>query len=124
MGFFVVPVQRPITTSLNMTATASNQSSPTSTASANQLRAIEIYDTTLRDGSQGEGISFSLQDKLNIAQRLAEIGIDYIEGGYPLSNEKDVAFFQQVKSLKLGSTLVSAFGMTRRRSMKACDDRA
>ncbi len=57
-------------------------------------RNISIYDTTLRDGAQGEGVSFSLQDKLNFWQGLAEIGIDFVEGGYPLSNEKDVAFFQ------------------------------
>ncbi len=82
-------------------------------------RSIAIYDTTLRDGTQGEGVSFSLQDKLNICSRLAEIGIDYIEGGYPLSNEKDVAFFQKVRELNLGSSLVSAFGMTRRRGIKA-----
>lgn len=86
------------------------------------LRSIEIYDTTLRDGTQGEGISFSLQDKLNIAQRLAEIGIDYIEGGYPLSNEKDVAFFQQIRKFNLGNSQVSAFGMTRRRALKVQDD--
>ena len=55
------------------------------------MRRVQIYDTTLRDGSQGEGISFSLHDKLMIARRLDEIGVDYIEGGYPLSNEKDVA---------------------------------
>jgi 2-isopropylmalate synthase len=85
-------------------------------------RQIEIYDTTLRDGTQGEGISFSLQDKLNIAQRLAEIGIDFIEGGYPLSNEKDVAFFERVRKLDLGKSQVCAFGMTRRRGMKAEDD--
>ncbi|MGV3486208.1 MAG: citramalate synthase [Planctomycetaceae bacterium] len=85
-------------------------------------RHVEIYDTTLRDGSQGEGISFSLQDKLNIAQRLAEIGVDYIEGGYPLSNEKDVAFFDKVRALDLGSSQVCAFGMTRRRAVKAQDD--
>lgn len=82
-------------------------------------RKIAIYDTTLRDGTQGEGVSFSLQDKLNICKRLAEIGIDYVEGGYPLSNEKDVAFFDKVRTLDLGSTLVCAFGMTRRRGMKA-----
>jgi len=91
-------------------------------ASVSAVRNVEIYDTTLRDGTQGEGVSFSLQDKLNIAQRIAEIGVDYIEGGYPLSNEKDVAFFEKVRSLDLGSSLVSAFGMTRRRSMKAQDD--
>ena len=61
------------------------------------LKPIQIYDTTLRDGSQGEGVSFSLQDKLNIAMRLAEVGIDFIEGGYPLSNEKDVAFFEEIR---------------------------
>jgi 2-isopropylmalate synthase len=85
-------------------------------------RSIAIYDTTLRDGTQGEGISFSLQDKLNICQRLAEMGIDYIEGGYPLSNEKDVAFFERVKQLKLAQSQVCAFGMTRRRGLKAADD--
>lgn len=85
-------------------------------------RSIAIYDTTLRDGTQGEGVSFSLQDKLNICERLAEIGIDFIEGGYPLSNEKDVAFFEQVRSLSLGESKVCAFGMTRRRGIKAEDD--
>ncbi len=87
-----------------------------------KLKPIQIYDTTLRDGSQGEGVSFSLQDKLNIATRLAEIGIDFIEGGYPLSNEKDVAFFQEIRKRNLGATKVCAFGMTRRKSMKAEDD--
>jgi 2-isopropylmalate synthase len=85
-------------------------------------RSIHIYDTTLRDGTQGEGVSLSLQDKLNIAGRLAEIGIDMIEGGYPLSNEKDTLFFQRVKNLSLGSSLIAAFGMTRRRGMSAEDD--
>lgn len=85
-------------------------------------RDIAIYDTTLRDGSQGEGISFSLQDKLMIASRLAEFGVDYIEGGYPLSNEKDVAFFAKARQLNLGSSRICAFGMTRRRGMKADDD--
>lgn len=85
-------------------------------------KPIQIYDTTLRDGSQGEGVSFSLQDKLNIAIRLAEIGIDFIEGGYPLSNEKDVAFFQEIRKHDLGETKVCAFGMTRRKKMAAADD--
>lgn len=82
-------------------------------------RQIAIYDTTLRDGTQGEGVSFSLQDKLNICQRLAEMGVDFIEGGYPLSNEKDVAFFEQVRELDLGKSLVCAFGMTPRRGIAA-----
>lgn len=85
-------------------------------------KPIFIYDTTLRDGSQGEGVSFSLLDKLNIAERLAEIGVDFIEGGYPLSNEKDVAFFKEVKKRDLGNTKISAFGMTRRKRMKAEQD--
>jgi 2-isopropylmalate synthase len=86
------------------------------------LKPIQIYDTTLRDGSQGEGVSFSLQDKLNIARRLAESGVNFIEGGYPLSNEKDVAFFEQIRHYDLGGAQVCAFGMTRRKSMKAEDD--
>ena len=85
-------------------------------------KSILIYDTTLRDGSQGEGVSFSLQDKLNIAYRLAETGIDFIEGGYPLSNEKDVAFFEEIRKRDLGKTKICAFGMTRRKSMQAADD--
>ncbi len=86
------------------------------------MRPILIYDTTLRDGTQGEGVSLSLQDKLHIAERLSEIGIDMIEGGYPLSNEKDVAFFEKVRQLSLGNSKICAFGMTRRRGMKAEDD--
>jgi len=87
-----------------------------------QDRSILIYDTTLRDGTQGEGVSLSLQDKLNIAVRLSEVGIEMIEGGYPLSNEKDAMFFQKAKQLQLGSSLLTAFGMTRRRGMKASED--
>lgn len=86
------------------------------------MRSITIYDTTLRDGTQGEGVSLSLQDKLNITERLAELGIDYVEGGYPLSNEKDAQYFSQVGRLSLGSTKVCAFGMTRRRGMSAAED--
>jgi 2-isopropylmalate synthase len=85
-------------------------------------RRIEIYDTTLRDGTQGEGFNLSLQDKLLITQKLDELGVDYIEGGFPLSNPKDAAFFREVKSLKLRHAKVAAFGMTRRRGIKAEDD--
>jgi 2-isopropylmalate synthase len=85
-------------------------------------RRIEIYDTTLRDGTQGEGFNLSLQDKLLIAQKLDDLGVDYIEGGFPLSNPKDAAFFREVKLLKLKHAKVSAFGMTRRRGVKAEDD--
>jgi 2-isopropylmalate synthase len=85
-------------------------------------RRIEIYDTTLRDGTQGEGFNLSLRDKLQIAQKLDELGVDYIEGGFPLSNPKDAAFFREIKSLKLRNARVAAFGMTRRRGVKAEED--
>lgn len=88
----------------------------------NKPRRVEIYDTTLRDGTQGEGFNLSLQDKLLIAQKLDELGVDYIEGGFPLSNPKDEAFFREVKDLKLKHAKVAAFGMTRRRGIKASED--
>ncbi|MGC3966341.1 MAG: hypothetical protein QM775_02915 [Pirellulales bacterium] len=86
------------------------------------MRRIEIYDTTLRDGSQGEGVSFSLQDKVLVARRLAEMGFDYVEGGYPLSNDKDAQFFQKVRDDKYPHTRIAAFGMTRRKGVIAADD--
>jgi 2-isopropylmalate synthase len=85
------------------------------------MKRIQIYDTTLRDGSQGEGINFSLQDKLLITRKLDELGVDYIEGGYPLSNPKDFEYFQELRKLKLKHGKVAAFGMTRR---KNCDPAA
>jgi len=85
-------------------------------------RRIEIYDTTLRDGTQGEGFNLSLQDKLQIAQKLDELGVDYIEGGFPLSNPKDAGFFRQIPELKLRNAKIAAFGMTRRRGVKPQDD--
>src|SRR5437868_2765464 len=85
-------------------------------------RRIEIYDTTLRDGTQGEGFNLSLQDKLFIAQKLDFLGVDYIEGGFPLSNPKDEAFFKDVRELKLKHAKIASFGMTRRRGVKAEDD--
>ena len=72
------------------------------------MRRIEIYDTTLRDGAQGEGISFSLQDKLALTQRLDSIGFDYVEGGYPASNEKDFQYFQRIAGLGLKRIKVCA----------------
>src|SRR5262249_41896100 len=83
---------------------------------------ISIYDTTLRDGSQGEGVSFSLQDKLLITRRLDELGVEYIEGGYPLSNHKDFEYFQEVRKLPLRHSRIVAFGMTRRKSVPAAED--
>src|SRR5205085_1783070 len=86
------------------------------------MSRIRIYDTTLRDGSQGEGVNFSLQDKLLITRRLDELGVDYIEGGYPLSNPKDAEYFQEVRKLPLKHAKVVAFGMTRRRKCQPEDD--
>lgn len=83
---------------------------------------IQLYDTTLRDGSQGEGVNFSLQDKLLITQRLDELGFDFVEGGYPLSNEKDEQYFHRVRELKLQHARVCAFGMTRRKGVKPEQD--
>ena len=86
------------------------------------MTRIAIYDTTLRDGSQGEGVNFSLQDKLLITARLDALGVDYVEGGYPLSNPKDAAYFREVRDLGLRSAKVTAFGMTRRKGIAAEDD--
>jgi 2-isopropylmalate synthase len=86
------------------------------------MARIRIYDTTLRDGSQGEGVNFSLQDKLLVTRRLDELGVDFIEGGYPLSNPKDFEYFQEVRRLSLRHARVAAFGMTRRKGVRAVDD--
>jgi len=86
------------------------------------MRSIQIYDTTLRDGTQGEGVSLSLEDKVQITERLDEIGIDFVEGGYPASNVKDTEYFQRAAKLPLKHAKVCASGMTRRRGMKAADD--
>src|SRR5215471_21453644 len=73
---------------------------------------IAIYDTTLRDGTQGEGVSFSVADKLAVAQRLDQLGVDYIEGGWPGSNPRDAEFFDRARSLKLSHARIAAFGST------------
>jgi 2-isopropylmalate synthase len=86
------------------------------------MARISIYDTTLRDGSQGEGVNFSLQDKLNLTRRLDELGVDFIEGGYPLSNPKDFEYFQEVRRLPLRHARVAAFGMTRRKGVHPAED--
>jgi len=83
---------------------------------------IEIYDTTLRDGSQGEGISLSVEDKVRIARRLDDFGMDYIEGGWPGSNPKDEAFFERMKTVSLKHALLASFGSTRRADIPAKDD--
>src|SRR2546421_1905327 len=86
------------------------------------MTRVRIYDTTLRDGSQGEGVNFSLVDKLNITQRLDDLGVDYIEGGYPLSNPKDFEYFQEARKLTLQHARIAAFGMTRRKNAHPRDD--
>ena len=83
---------------------------------------ITLYDTTLRDGAQREGISFSLDDKLKIARRLDRLGVAYIEGGWPGSNPKDMAFFQEAPALSLENAVVVAFGSTQRAGASAAED--
>ncbi len=83
---------------------------------------IAIYDTTLRDGSQREGISLSVADKLHITRLLDELGIDYIEGGWPGSNPKDVKYFDQARDLDLRHSKIAAFGSTRRKGIAPEDD--
>jgi len=83
------------------------------------LSSIQLYDTTLRDGAQREGVSFSVADKLKIAHKLDELGIHFIEGGWPGSNPKDVDFFCRAQSLALHNSVLVAFGSTRRVKAKA-----
>jgi 2-isopropylmalate synthase len=86
------------------------------------MKDVLLYDTTLRDGCQAEDVSFTLEDKLRIAEKLEELGIDYIEGGYPGSNERDADFFIQVKKLKLKHAKVASFGTTRKFGAKPSQD--
>ncbi len=84
--------------------------------------SVEIYDTTLRDGSQGLGISFSVLDKLRIAERLDQFGVHYIEGGWPGSNPKDIEFFDEAKRRAFRHARLAAFGATRRKGVTAAGD--
>ena len=83
---------------------------------------VTIYDTTLRDGTQGTGISFSVLDKIRVAEKLDDFGVHYIEGGWPGSNPKDAAFFEEAAKRKWKNARVTAFGMTRRGRIKVEDD--
>ncbi len=85
-------------------------------------KVVEIYDTTLRDGEQGESVSYSLEDKLQIAQLLDAFGVHYIEGGWPGSNPKAVRFFKEVRKLKLKNAELASFGSTRRKKTRPEDD--
>ena len=87
------------------------------------ISAFHIYDTTLRDGAQQEGLNLSVQDKLNIARHLDSLGVGYIEGGWPGANPKDTEFFAKAHSdLKLKHATLAAFGSTRRPNSKVQDD--
>jgi 2-isopropylmalate synthase len=86
------------------------------------MAKVELYDTTLRDGTQMEGISLSAEDKLKIARKLDELGVHYIEGGWPGSNPKDAEFFVRARALKLSHAKLAAFGSTRRAGGKADKD--
>ncbi len=83
---------------------------------------VEVYDTTLRDGTQGEGFSLSIDDKLMITDILDELGINFIEGGFPASNPKDKKFFAAASKKKLKNSKLTAFGSTRKKNIKAKDD--
>ena len=87
------------------------------------MQSIELYDTTLRDGAQSEGISFSVTDKLKICEKLGEIGIHFIEGGWPGANPKDMSFFKDARSLNLKKSELVAFGSTRHAHTKASQDK-
>ena len=87
------------------------------------MERVEIFDSTLRDGSQGEGISFSIEDKLRIVKLLDDLGVSYIEAGNPGSNVKDLTFFERLKSVRLANARVVAFGSTRRAGIRAEDDK-
>src|SRR6185503_10605429 len=83
---------------------------------------ILLYDTTLRDGAQREGLSLSVEDKLKIARALDAFGVHYIEGGWPGSNPKDAEFFQRVAGVELRNAKIAAFGSTRRADSRCEDD--
>lgn len=85
-------------------------------------KSVEILDSTLRDGAQGEGISFSVQDKIHICEALDELGVQFIEAGNPGSNPKDMEFFQEMKKIGLENAKLCAFGSTRRKEIKCSED--
>ena len=85
-------------------------------------KTVRIYDTTLRDGTQGEGFQLSVLDKLRIAERLDEFGVDYIEGGWPGSNPKDIEFFAEAAKRGWENAKIAAFGSTRRAGVAVEED--
>ncbi len=92
------------------------------TAANTTERPVQVYDTTLRDGMQQEGMSVSVDEKVRIALKLDELGLQFIEGGFPASNPKEAAFFARMERERLEHAELVAFGMTRRKAAKAADD--
>ena len=86
------------------------------------MTRVQIYDTTLRDGAQTEGVSFSCEDKLDILNRLDEFGVDFVEGGWPGSNPRDDEFFERAGRMDLGRAALTAFGSTRRHGIRPEED--
>ncbi|MFP4176469.1 MAG: citramalate synthase [Planctomycetota bacterium] len=86
-------------------------------------KQVYVYDTTLRDGCQAEGVSLSLEEKVEVARKLDELGVHYIEGGYPLSNPKDAEFFEKIRDVDFENARITAFGSTRRATTSCEDDR-
>ncbi|MGQ0810030.1 MAG: citramalate synthase [Nitrospiraceae bacterium] len=104
-----------------MSRKAKTSATPKAQGGANPIAdrpspALEIYDTTLRDGAQAEDVSFSAEDKVRVAQQLDELGVQYIEGGWPGANPRDIEFFRIIKTMPLRQALVVAFGSTRKAS--------
>ncbi len=87
------------------------------------MKRIDIFDTTLRDGTQGTGINFTLKDKLDITVQLDSIGVDYIEGGFPLASKREAAYFKDVRGLNLSHAKVVAFGSTRKAGVRVEEDK-
>ena len=85
-------------------------------------KKITIFDSTLRDGAQAEGVSFSVEDKIKVARALDELGVGYIEAGNPGSNPKDLEFFERIKNIEFKNTTIAAFGSTRRRGISPAED--
>jgi len=86
------------------------------------MNSVKIYDTTLRDGSQAEGVSFTVENKLRIAHRLDELGVHYVEGGWPGSNPRDIDFFSKASRANFIQTKITAFGSTRYPDQKVEED--
>ncbi|HXI10154.1 MAG TPA: citramalate synthase, partial [Thermodesulfobacteriota bacterium] len=83
---------------------------------------MKLYDTTLRDGTQAEDISFSVEDKVRISRKLDDLGVHFIEGGWPGSNPRDIGFFKAMRAEKLSNSVLVSFGSTRRAGVRAKDD--